>query len=330
MGRLENFKLFLWNPQTRKSMGRTGDSWLKLIAFYIALYSCLAAIWSFYYSVFHLTISDKYPKWQLEESIIGSNPGVGMRPQSPRQRVESALISYHQGPDGDFAHWVDDLNSYLEEANANTNNKVEQHKRQQNNQQQLGSPSNETVESEEGPQIQVNCNTEKSDQERYETICPFDNSSIPAECTAAQNYSFPAGKPCVLIKLNRIYGWRPKPFTSRPADYPQGAPFTPGNIQITCDGQHDPDKEHVGEIEYFPPTGIETKYYPFLNQPGYQSPYVMVHFKNPKLNTLIYIECKAWAENVEQDRASRKGMISFELFIEKSAPGQDKEAAKRR
>lgn len=37
-----------------------------------------------------------------------------------------------------------------------------------------------------------------------ETFCPFDNSAIPPECTAAQNYSFPLGKPCILIKLNRV------------------------------------------------------------------------------------------------------------------------------
>lgn len=95
-------------------MGRSGDSWLKLIGFYIALYSCLAAIWSIYFYIFHLTISEKYPKWQLEESLIGTNPGVGLRPQSPRERVESALISYREGEDGDYEHWVNDLNIFLE------------------------------------------------------------------------------------------------------------------------------------------------------------------------------------------------------------------------
>lgn len=112
--KFEDFKLFLWDPQTRKSLGRTGDSWAKLIGFYIVLYSCLAAIWSIYFYIFHLTISEKYPKWQLEESIIGTNPGVGHRPQSPRQRVESALIAFREGPDGDYEHWVEDLNVFLE------------------------------------------------------------------------------------------------------------------------------------------------------------------------------------------------------------------------
>lgn len=84
-------------------------------------------------------------------------------------------------------------------------------------------------------------------------------------------------------------------------------------------------------MEYFPSGGIETKYYPFMNQPGYQSPYVMVHFKGPKLDTLIYIECKAWAQNVEHDHYNKKGMTLFELYIEKSpkrAAEEQKEGSK--
>lgn len=114
MVKMEEFKRFLWNPQTKTCMGRTKDSWAKLIAFYIALYTCLAAIWTMYFHIFHLTISDKYPKWQLEESLIGTNPGVGLRPQSPHERVESALISFRTGPDGDYKHWVDDLHKFFE------------------------------------------------------------------------------------------------------------------------------------------------------------------------------------------------------------------------
>lgn len=66
-----------------------------------------------YFYIFHLTISDKYPKWQLEESLIGTNPGLGVRPQSPRKRVDSALISFMEGPNGDYKHWVDDLSEFL-------------------------------------------------------------------------------------------------------------------------------------------------------------------------------------------------------------------------
>lgn len=95
-------------------MGRTVDSWLKIIAFYIALYAILAAVWSLFFYMFQQTISPRYPKWQLNESLIGVNPGLGFRPKNPISRIDSALISYRTGNDTDIEHWVKDLNYYFE------------------------------------------------------------------------------------------------------------------------------------------------------------------------------------------------------------------------
>lgn len=279
--KLEAVRLFFWDPRTKTCLGRTGDSWLKIIAFYIALYAILAAVWSMFFYMFQQTISDRYPKWQLEESLIGANPGLGFRPQNPPSRVDSALISYRIGPNGDHEHWIKDLNRYLE-TNSRRNSTFKQ-----------------------------DCSPDRAP----DAYCPFDMSGIPPECSAALNYSFDSGKPCILIKVNRIYGWRPQPYEKRPPNYPKDAQFTPNAIQITCDGQNDFDKEHIGPIAYHP-SYVEAKYYPFLNQPGYQSPFIMVHFKQPTYNRLIYVECKAWAKNIEHDRVNRRGSISFELFIE--------------
>lgn len=112
--KLDSIKLFFWNPRTRKCMGRTGDSWLKIIAFYIALYAILAAIWTLFFYMFQQTISDRYPKWQLDQSLIGTNPGLGFRPQNPPSKIDSALITYKADKDGDYEHWIKDLNNYFE------------------------------------------------------------------------------------------------------------------------------------------------------------------------------------------------------------------------
>ncbi|KAG9509047.1 hypothetical protein GZH46_02444, partial [Fragariocoptes setiger] len=280
----QKFKLFLWNPKTRKCMGRTPLGWAKLVAFYIVLYTSLAAIWIFLFYLFRLTISDKYPKWQLADSIIGMNPGVGYRPQNPRNRVESALIAFRQGTHGDYQQWIESLNNFLSPYENRTSIK------------------------------KIDC-TGLRNRDR-DSMCPFDTSIIPSECSLAQNFSYTLGKPCVSLKLNRIYGWMPQPYETRPSNYPPAAPFRPGVIQITCEGQNDPDKEHIGPIAYYP-QGIELKYYPYYNQPGYQSPFVMVQFKNPRPDVVIYVECKAWAKNIQHDRYNKRGLTSFEIFIER-------------
>lgn len=112
--KLDSIKQFFWDPRTRKCMGRTADSWFKIIAFYIALYAILLAVWSLFFCMFQQTISDRYPKWQLDESLIGTNPGLGFRPQNPPSRIDSALISYRTGHNGDYEHWIKDLKNYVE------------------------------------------------------------------------------------------------------------------------------------------------------------------------------------------------------------------------
>ena len=34
---------------------------------------------------------------------------------------------------------------------------------------------------------------------------------ITGDCTKENEYGFKKGKPCILIKLNKIYGWKPEP-----------------------------------------------------------------------------------------------------------------------
>ena len=35
---------------------------------------------------------------------------------------------------------------------------------------------------------------------------------ITGDCTKENNYGFEKGKPCILVKLNKIYGWKPEPY----------------------------------------------------------------------------------------------------------------------
>lgn len=83
------------------------------------------------------------------------------------------------------------------------------------------------------------------------------------------------------------------------------------------------DKESIGELAYYSPgdtknefPGIPNYYYPYKNQDGYQTPFLFVKFNSPRRNTLIQVECKAWAENIEADRTLRLGSVHFELQID--------------
>lgn len=53
-------------------------------------------------------------------------------------------------------------------------------------------------------------------------------------------------------------------------------------------------------------------YFPYLEQDGYLEPFIFVKFLNPKFNTVINVECKAWAKNIGAD----EGIVNFELLID--------------
>lgn len=64
--------------------------------------------------LFYQTIDPNYPKWQLDASRIGSNPGLGYRPRPPETKIDSTLISFNAGANStSWQQWVDNLNDFL-------------------------------------------------------------------------------------------------------------------------------------------------------------------------------------------------------------------------
>ena len=52
-------------------------------------------------------------------------------------------------------------------------------------------------------------------------------------------------------------------------------------------------------------------------QDVYQAPYVWVQFLEPKPNVLIHVICRVFADNINFDRKTARGLTRFQLFIKK-------------
>lgn len=294
------FKQFLWNPSTKEFLGRTGGSWAKILIFYLIFYACLAAFWAVMLLIFYQTIDPHYPKWQLSESRIGANPGLGFRPRPPSDKVESTLIWFTSGPQGNWQHWSDNLNEYLEPYDK-------------------GNSDSSVGKGERVATADECIKNKKPEPGKY---CPFNYKDLftsqNEKCNKNNKYGYELGTPCVLIKLNRIYGWEPVPLPKGkvPHNMPPVQLNDTDGIIITCEGENPADKENVGPIRYAPSQLIKSNFFPYTNQPGYLSPFVMVHFEQPARGVLINIECKAWADNIAHDRQDREGSVHFELMID--------------
>ncbi|KAL7064872.1 hypothetical protein AAHC03_04786 [Spirometra sp. Aus1] len=150
--------------------------------------------------------------------------------------------------------------------------------------------------------------------------CYFDLNRL-GPCNIWNAYGFEDDNPCILLKINRIYGWVPDP-----------VPFADG-VLVICEGASKDDTHNLGEIRYFDFDFYQTTslsanktegkssngtfpsaFFPYLNQPQYQQPIVFVVFYNMKPNTLVRVQCYLIAKNIRVDIARGEGSVKFEIM----------------
>lgn len=300
-----SFANFLWNREEKTVLGRTGLSWFKITVFYIIFYACLAAFWALCLFIFLQTVSYTEPRWTTNTgSIIGGNPGLGFRPRPPADRIESTLVMFNEGPGENWGHWVKELTNITEEYK-----KVDEKHRKNMKDCDYG------------------------DEMEGADFCAFQVDTLGNKCSKERNFGYEAGNPCIIVKLNKIFKWRPETYETSD-DLPDNMPedvrnlikrdFTEvgsnkivkQNVWITCEGENPNDFENIGTVNYYPHPGMPMYFYPFTNQPGYQAPLVAVEFANVKRGVLLNIECKAWAKNIHHDRKERRGSVHLELMVD--------------
>jgi len=305
---LDGFLEFIWNSEKGEFLGRTGTSWLKIGIFYLVYYSCLAAFFMIMLLIFFTSLWDHRPTYLQEESLIGVNPGVGYRPMPPDKDIESTLIWFRHGEaNGNYEPWIERLEDHLKDY------------KDENFQSSPAGTENGPVECPEGTKTSsgfCKVNTEDIFQDR---------------CTFNSSYGFREGKPCILIKLNKIYGWEPPVFEIE-EDLPENIPpqikddflkniednnaALNDKVWLHCDGENPADRENLGHITYFPDRGFGAQYFPFMNQKQYLAPIVFAALDNPKKGVMIAVECKAWVMGIRHDSMDRIGLVHFELMID--------------
>ncbi|TDG44891.1 hypothetical protein AWZ03_008699 [Drosophila navojoa] len=297
-----NLAKFLYNSEEGTVMGRDRTSWAKIGIFYIIFYGVLAALVAICMWAFFLTLDPRIPKWKLESSIIGTNPGLGFRPLPPVDNVESTLIWYKGTQYENYKHWTDSLDEFLEVYKV---------------------PG---LTPGRGQNI-YNCDYNQPPPRGQ--VCDVDIKAW-APCTKENNYSYHKSSPCIFLKLNKIYDWRPDFYNNSqtlPADMPSSLknhiselektdPIKLNTIWVSCEGENPADQENIGVVKYYPIRGFPGYFYPYQNSEGYLSPLVAVHFERPKSGIIINVECKAWARNIKHDRKDRIGSVHYELLID--------------
>ncbi|CAF1253878.1 unnamed protein product, partial [Rotaria sordida] len=153
--------------------------------------------------------------------------------------------------------------------------------------------------------------------------------SNPGDCILQNQYGFSNGKPCILVKMNKIVGFIPKPgylledehaFKSAKCRSKSNA------IAIHCYGEYPVDADNIKNITYISENdhdnncgSLETKWFPYEGkkerQDVYQAPYIWVQFNEVKPNVLINVMCRIFGGNINFDRKSSRALTRFQIYI---------------
>jgi len=136
-----------------------------------------------------------------------------------------------------------------------------------------------------------------------------------------ETYGFKDGKPCIIVKLNRIVNFRPKtPSNNQSLPEPLQGKVQPNLIPIYCKHKREEDESKIGEIKYFGMgEGFPLQYYPYYGKmlhPQYLQPLVAIQFTNLTLDQELRIECKVYGENIdysEKDRYQGRFDVKFTI-----------------
>ncbi|KAJ0181545.1 hypothetical protein K1T71_002267 [Dendrolimus kikuchii] len=295
---LQRLQYAIWDPEEKTFLGRTPHRWGVIGLIYLVMYICIIIFFSICMCGLLATMDDRIPYFQLADSIIGNNPGMGHR---PLVFTEGALIWYESGNKTQIKKYVDNIDDFL------------------------APYDNKTLLVNKGVN-QRDCGAIKPPRDQ---VCAFNTSQF-GPCSKENNYGYSSNQPCIIIKLNRLYNWNPD-FYDDPGDLP---PDMPPDIKayinstttqqerrkvwVSCSGERPADREAIDTLKYWPYPGLDETFYPYDNTPGYLSPLVAVQFVKVTLHQIINIRCRAWAKNIQYTESlkERLGSTHLEIMID--------------
>jgi len=334
---LEAVSWFLYDRKTGAIMGRTPKSWFLITIFYMIYYSCLAGFWGLCMYIFmHTTITSDQPRWLTRDSIIGESPALGVRPSQTDALLDSGIFMFNKDAMHDvpgeipgWKGWADRTQAFLD-----TFPKDKAACKQKFCDNGIALDEDEFCDNGKFCKNGIALDkdgvpTEKINQEeRNEKFYFFDQTSLGTNCTKENNFGFSSGKPCVILKLNKIYGLEHDYYNEANVDMPNalqmhitsnGEQYR-DHVWVDCHGENAFDKDVLkSKVTYSPASrGFSSIFYPYMNAQGYQSPLLAVQFEDLPVGQLMHIECRAYAGNINYDRKDKIGKAHFEIMMHDS------------
>ncbi|XP_010212481.1 PREDICTED: potassium-transporting ATPase subunit beta [Tinamus guttatus] len=274
--RMENFRLFVWNPETKQFMGRTLINWVWISLYYLAFYVVMTGLFALSLYSLMRTLNPYEPDYQDQLK----SPGVTLRPDVYGER--GLQIYYNVSDNRTWDGFVTTLHTFL-----SAYTPAAQH-------QNINCMRDEYFiqDTFDGPnKTKLSCKF---------TLDMLQNCSGLTDPT----FGFPEGKPCLIIKMNRIIKFYPGNGTAPKVDCTYG------------------DDSRPLEVDYYPRNGtFNLHYFPYYGikaQPTYTNPLVAVKLLNITRNEEFKIVCRVIGTGIISDNIHDpyEGKVEFKLKID--------------
>lgn len=289
------WKKFLWNSETREVLGRTGGSWAKILLFYVIFYGFLAGIFIGTIQALLLTLSNYKPTWQ--DRI--APPGLTHSPRS-----DKAELSFNVNNVETYFKFTKSMREFLEAYN----------EEKQRDQMKFEDCGDQPQEYKHRGDLEMDIGARKA--------CRFMRTFLgPCSGIEDKDFGFSEGKPCLIVKLNRIVNFKPRPPESNTSIPEEAQHKIQRNvIPLYCRNKREEDEGKLGEVKYYGiGGGFPLQYYPYygkLLHPQYLQPLVAIQFVNITMNYELRIECKVFGENIHySDKDRYQGRFDIKIAV---------------
>ncbi|CAK6952271.1 sodium/potassium-transporting ATPase subunit beta-3a [Scomber scombrus] len=262
-----SWKDSFYNPRTGEVMGRTASSWALILLFYFVFYCFLAGMFALTMWVMLLTLDDNVPKYRDRVPT----PGLVIRPHS-------LDITFNKSDPLKYSQYVQHLESFLQ-----SYNDTEQEKNED-------CPPGDYF-------------MQDNSEEQVKKTCRFKRSLL-SFCSGLYdvNFGYSEGKPCVLLKMNRIIGLMPR-----------------GDPYINCTVKRD----NPVQMQYFPSEGrFDKMYFPYYGKKAHENyvqPLVAVklHLSKEDYNKELPVECRVEGSDLRNNDERDKflGRVTFRIKV---------------
>lgn len=303
----DKIKYFCYDSDNGTFCGRTPLSWLQIFIFYCFYYAFLGLFWFAMFSVFMSFISDDEPFYQLESSLIGKNPGISVKPPQDESHLASSLLYL------DLEYTGTSLGHEQEVGNRGYATRMKK--------------LFDRHPAEADGKTSIDCKNREIPTAEKNEYCHFDISTLEECADFPYGYNAEAGhiKPCVFLKVNKIWGLNIGSLTNNTIDayFPthlrERARQEPERMYINCEGEYPLDREALKDkMFYFPDhQGINVEHLVYNTKKKKESAFLAVQFRDLPIGQLIHVICKAYYEGGPRifDKKTKEGIVTFQLLV---------------